>query len=392
MTPRRSLSLVARREFREGLRRRSYRISILIQVLVVVAIIAIASLTSSETEEFDVVAVGARAEAVAKAAQDQQEAFGVELTVTEASSEAGAREEVETGDIDAALTDTELYTSGEPSPQLTSILDAAQRSARGTEVLRREGLDAAQIKAALEPPPLEQVSVGGDTADDQAIAFIGSLLLYLAIIFSGYAVASAVIEEKSSRVIELVLPTVRPMWILAGKLVGTGLLGVIQVGAVAAAGLAAAVAVGEVVDLPSSTAATVALILLYFVLGYALYAAAFAGAASLVSRQEDLQSTTAPPMLVLVAAYIATVQVVNDPDSSLAAFCTLFPPTAPMMAPARAAQDSLPLGELLLSVALMVASIVGLLMVARGIYERGILQTGAPMKIRDALRFGRASG
>lgn len=388
MSSRRGVSLVLRRELREGLRRRSYRVSVAIQVLVVVGIVAISSLTSGGAEEFDVGVVGPEARAVAQQARESEDAFGVKINLTEADAEAEARSQVADDELDAAITAESLLTTAGTSEQLSGLLQEASRTVRGEEELGRSDLSEQEVRAALDPPPLKTVSVGGDTGDDQAIAFIGNLLLYLVILFSGYAVAAALIEEKASRVIELVLPALRPGQIMNGKLIGMGLLGVIQVAAVAIAGVGAALALGEV-NLPSSTGETVALLLVYFVAGYALYATIFGIGAALVSSPDDLQSVTSPGLIIAVASYITSLQAVDDPNGTLAQVLTFVPPAAPMIAPARAAQDALPLWQLLVSLILLAVTTMALLALARTVYQRAILRTGKPVRLGEALRSGR---
>jgi len=232
--------------------------------------------------------------------------------------------------------------------------------------------------------------VGGEGDKGTGLAFVGTLLLYIAIITFGYYVASGVVEEKSSRVAELVLSAIRPVELLTGKVVGIGLLGLVQLVAVSGIGLAAALGTG-LVDLPATAASTAVLVVLFFVLGYAFYACAFAVAGAIVSRQEDVQSTTSPMLIALVSGYLAAISVIDKPESTLATVCTFLPPVAPMIVPARAAQDALPAWELALSVVLMLAGTAALMRLAARIYERAVLRMGAPLKLREALRFARYS-
>ena len=384
----RGVRLVTARELREGLRRRSFRVSVGIQVLVVIAVVVISSLTSEGAEKFDVGAVGSDARAVVEQAQQAQDAFGVEITLDELGSEDEARTQVSDDELDAAVTGGSLLTSSGTSEQLTGLLQQASRTVSGEQQLQQSGLSEREVRAALDPAGLQEENVGADTDDDQAIAFIGNLLLYLVILFSSYAVAAALIEEKASRVIELILPALRPGQIMNGKLIGMGILGLLQVAAVAVAGLAAALLLGEV-DLPSSTAATVVLLLVYFVAGYAFFAAIFGAGAALVANPDDIQSVTAPGLMVAVASYITSIGAVEDPNGTLAEVLTFLPPTAPMIAPARAAQDALPLWQLAVSLIVLVVATAAILALARRLYERAILRTGRPMGFKEALRAGR---
>jgi ABC-2 type transport system permease protein len=136
---------------------------------------------------------------------------------------------------------------------------------------------------------------------------------------------------------------------------------------------------------------TAVLIAVYFVLGYLFYACAFAVTGAVVSRQEDVQSSSGPLTLVLIVAYLVAISAADSPESTLAVAATLIPPLAPMIVPARAAQDALPLGELALSLVLMALATALLLWIADRVYDRTVLRMGAPMKLRDALRLARRS-
>jgi ABC-2 type transport system permease protein len=123
---------------------------------------------------------------------------------------------------------------------------------------------------------------------DGGFAFVAVLLLYGQLISMGYFVAMGGVEEKSTRVVEVVLSTLRPRHLLAGKILGLGLLGLAQL----------------------------LLALAWFVVGYAFYAAAFGCAAALVSRQEDLQSVISPLTIVLMVGFFISFAVLEDPDGT----------------------------------------------------------------------------
>jgi len=127
-------------------------------------------------------------------------------------------------------------------------------------------------------------------------------------------------------------------------------------------------------------------VIVYFVLGYAFYACAYAAAGSLVSRAEDIQSVTAPLLGIVIASYFAALATLDSPDGGLATVCTFLPPAAPMVVPARAAQDALPGWQLAVSIVLCVAGTAIVMRLAARIYERSILRIGAPVKLREALR------
>ena len=198
--------------------------------------------------------------------QKRQAAFDAEVTEHEYAAEATARSAVGRRGLDAAVVPASLVARSDPSTTLVSLLQSSSGTVRGTEALLRAGVDRAEISAALEPAPLP-VSEVGEPASGSGIALIGSLLLYIAILTFGIVVATAVVVEKSSRVVEVVLSAIRPVQLLTGKVLGIGLLGLLQVLAVTGVGLVIAIAIGSI-DLPSSTAETAILVGVYFVLGY----------------------------------------------------------------------------------------------------------------------------
>ena len=387
MRRRDNVALVARREVDEGLRSRAWRASVAIQALIVAAI-AIVSIVSSgddgpSTRKLAV--AGTAAERVEAKARGEQGAYGIELDVTRARGPAAARLLVREEDVDAALTARGIVAGEDPDPALIALLQNAARVVEGEARLRRAGLGPAARRAVLEPPPLRTTEIEtGEGTGGEGLAFLGALLLYIAILTFGYSIASSVVSEKSSRVVEVILSAIRPGELLAGKVLGIGMLGLLQIGLIAIAGLAIAVPSGAI-SLPDSTAETVALVGVYFVMGYLFYGCAFAAAASLVSRQEDSQSTTSPLLILAIASYIATNAALGSPDGTLAQVGPFLPPMAPMVVPGLAAQGALAGWELALSLLVMAASILLVVSVAGRIYRRSVLRFGSPMKLREAV-------
>ena len=394
MNKRETIELVARREIAEGLRSRAWRAALGIQVLVVAGIAIVSILTSggSGIHTRHLATAGPQAAAIAAKARTEAGGYGIKLEVEDATSAGVARERVKDEDADAALGPHGLTVGKDPDAALVALLQNAARTVSGEAKLRAAGLSAAQARAALEPPPLPTVEITtGEGEGGTGLAYIGALLLYVALISFGYAIAGSVVTEKSSRVVEVILSAIRPVQLLAGKLIGVGILGLIQIAAIAAVGLAIAVPAGTI-SLPSSTFETVVLVLLYFVLGYVFYGGLFAASASLVSRQEDTQSTTGPILIVLIASYLATNAALGNPSGGLATIGTFLPPMAPMVVPGRAAQGELPAGELVASLLLMLAAIVVVIIVAARIYNRSVLRFGTPMKLREAVKLGLQRG
>jgi ABC-2 type transport system permease protein len=210
------------------------------------------------------------------------------------------------------------------------------------------------------------------------------ILLYLSLLTFGVAVTTGVVEEKTTRVVEVLLSTIRPHQLLAGKVLGIGVLGLAQLVMVATPALVVAVATG--IDLPSGSLLTVASLVLWFVLGYALYSCAYAAAGSLVSRMEEANNTSFPVTFALIAAYGGAVLVGNAPDSGAARLLALFPPTAPLAMPTRAAIGTTAWWEIPVAVVLTLAATFALVRLAGRIYAGSVLRFGPKVKLRQALR------
>jgi ABC-2 type transport system permease protein len=198
-----------------------------------------------------------------------------------------------------------------------------------------------------------------------------------------------VVEEKASRVVELLLATMRPWQLLAGKVIGLGLLGLAQIVVIAAVGVTGALAF-DLVDIPGDLIGTAVGVVAWFVLGYAFYASIFAVAASLVSRQEDLGTVVMPTTLVLVVAFVIGIQAAGDPGGTLAVVTSYIPGLSPLVMPVRQAAGDVALWETALAVVLMLVAIALIVRLGGRVYAGALLRTGGKTKLREALRAERA--
>jgi ABC-2 type transport system permease protein len=392
VTFRRATMLVARREFGERIRQRTFQISTVVTVLIVAAIAVAAGLLGGDgDQEYTVGAQGPEAVAIAESARDSARAYDIRLEVKRFTEAAQARAAAKAEDVDAAIVGDELVTNNSPDGELEQVLQAATREVRAAEILRREGLSQADAREALAPPGLRARTLGDSESEARkGVAFVASLLLYMQLIIFGLAVASGVVEEKSSRVIEVLMAAVPPRALLAGKILGIGLLGLFQLALTAFVGLAAASASGAL-ELRSADAGILAVVLLWFVLGYVFYSTIYAISGVIVSRQEDLNSSSTPVTMVLVAGYLVAFPVLEDPGSSLAVISSLVPFTSPIVMPVRVAVGEAGAGEIAASLGILALAIALLIPLAARIYERSVLRMGKPMKVREALRAARAA-
>lgn len=384
------IKLTARREVVERTRDRSFLISTMVTLLILGAVIVIPKLFGSDSNTFDVGLVGPASQRLGPALVSQATAADVKVQLQSPADSAAAEREVRSGKLDAAVVDgSQVIVKEQPNDRLALIVQSASRTSRAQEELASHGLNQSEIRAALAPPPLPVRSI--EPTDENAtakksIATIAVFLLYGQIIGYCMGVASGVVEEKATRVVEVLLATVRPVQLLAGKVIGIGLVGLLQLLLIGAIGLLLAVSLGTI-TLPAGALGTIGIVLLWFVLGYAFYASLFAVAGAVVSRQEELQNSTTPLTLVLVASFfVAITSAFGSSTTPLAKVCTYLPPTAPLIVPLRIAAGDIAAWQVGLTLAIMLASTVVVVLLASRIYAGAILRTGARVKLKDAWR------
>jgi ABC-2 type transport system permease protein len=379
--------LVARREFVERLRERSFLVSTLISGLILVAVIVLPQILGGNSPS-TVIVSGQDAVTVAAAVHRQAQAAGLEVRVVEPTDPASDRKKAYDGDVDALLDGGTVVAKKKPDPALLAVLDAAYRQVAGAAALSQAGIDPQKVDHALSVPPLTVVTqTPTDPAADQrtTIAFVATIVLYGQIIGYGFWVAVGVVEEKSSRVVEVLLATVRPRVLLTGKIVGIGLLGLVQLLLLGVIALTAGKLSGGL-DLTADAAKVLGVVVGWFLLGYAFYAAVFAASAARVSRQEEVQNVTTPVTMLLLVSFLAGIYASNQPDSTLTAVLSVVPPFSALVSPPRVAAGAMPLWQLLLSVGLMLLAVVLLVRVAARLYEGAVLRTGARVGLREAWR------
>ncbi len=385
MSPVRAAVVVARREFSERVRTRAFQISMVVTLLIVGAVAVLAGVLGGDgATDYTVGAQGAEASAIAGAARGAAPGFDARVKVRRFEGSVQARAAVTGESVDAAISGGVILTRDKPPDELEQLLQAAARQVRAGEALRSEGVTGEEARRALDPPPLRTRALEGEgDSGDEGVAFTASLLLYLQLIVYGLAVASGVVEEKSSRVVEVLLATIPPRSLLAGKIIGIGLLGLLQLLLTAVVGLGLASASGAI-ELSADDAGVLAVVLVWFLLGYLLWACLYAMAGAIVSRQEDLQSSTTVLTLILVASYLVAFPALDDPESSLAVISSLFPLSSPIIMPVRVAVDAASTVEIIASLGLLVVGIALLVPLGARIYENAVLRMGKPLKLREA--------
>jgi len=291
--------------------------------------------------------------------------------------------------------------------------------------LANEGLDAARV-TALTSEKLETITEkignkgleGGSGIGNLAFGYIIAFLLYMMIVLYGQNILRGVMEEKTTRVAEVVLSSVSPDTLLAGKVLGVGLVAITQVLSWAALTGGMVLYVGPLLfsgmgkgaatagtgggagggmpmnalmnALPS--AGTAVVILSYFVLGFIFYSALFAAVGAMVSSQEDIQQASMPVMLMLVSSVIFMGPILTNPGSPLARTMTLLPFSAPILMPLRMSLMTVPWYEMAISLGgVAIACVLSIWLSAR-IYRVGLLMYGKRPSFRELARWVRYAG
>ena len=379
--------MVAAREVSSRIRDKNFIVSSAVILLLLLGMMVFqVAVGGVETGRIAVVADDGR---LGPALEAQGEAVGVEVQVVDTSGAAEARAAVEAGEVDAALLDgtgpaPELLLV-DRDPALEAVVGGAVSGLAVSDRLLEAGVDLQSIPEVAVTP----LGDGEDDGQQVVVAVIGIVVLYGLLFLFAQFVAQGVVEEKSSRVVELLLATMRPWQLLAGKILGLGLLGLGQIVVIGVVGVAGALAF-DLVDVPGELIGTVATVIAWFVLGYAFYACVFAVAASLVSRQEDLGSVLTPASMLLVVGFFVAFQAASDPSGTLATVTSFVPGLSPLVMPVRQAAGEAAGWEVALAVVLMLVAIGLAVRLGGRVYSGALLRTSGKTRLREALRAERA--
>jgi len=393
-----NVRLIAGREFTERGRSRTFLISNAFIILVILAAVIVPVLLGGGPDEhrLGVIGDGSEAAAVAALAVSGQDAFDLTLEVVVLADRAAAEAAIAAGTVDSVLLDARvLLTDGGVPGAVRTLLSQAAGATVLRVTLDDAGVAPSAVADLLTPLRIERLATadgaGRGAVDFESptflLAFLAAFVLYGMLALLGQWVAQGIVEEKQSRVVEVLLSAVRPGELLVGKVVGLGMLGIVQLLLLAGAGIGATAVVSGV-DLPPGGLRIIAVVLAWFIPGYLLYAMLFALTAATVSRVEDLQSASLLPIAVLVGALLAAQAALTDPTSTFATVVTFVPFTAPIVQPALVAAGAVGWGGTLVSLALAVVTLVVLVPLTARIYRGGLLRT-AKVSLREAMRAGR---
>jgi ABC-2 type transport system permease protein len=387
-----AVRLVAKRELNTRLRTKSFVIGTAV-ILVVFAGYFLLQATLLGDAGRSKIGLSGQATGISDQLKTVALQLGRDVETITVTSPAEGRKQVKKGDLDALLSgsasDLQVLVKSDLDKQLHAALNSiAQQQVLNAKLLEA-GLDAPQVLNAISTATVKVTSITPPDPDrDQrlVIGLVMVFLLYLSITTYGTLVAQGIVEEKSSRVVEILLSTLRPWQLMLGKVLGLGLTGLIQLVILAGAGLGMATATGTL-TLSGVATSTVLWGLLWYVLGFFLYATIFAGTGSLVSRQEDVQSVVAPVMMVLIGGFVVGLSLLQQsPGGTATTVLSLIPLLSPVLMPGRIAAGSVSDLQVGLSIVLTLAAIALFTWLGGRIYHNAVLRMGSRVRLRVALR------
>jgi ABC-2 type transport system permease protein len=387
LTATQAVLLVARREFMTQLRSRGFAIGLVVTLVLFGGVVLLSAWISSNTSSHTL-GVTQQAQGLEPALQQAAQAQDAELTVREVDDATG-RAQVDSGDLDALLTGSpgayRLVGLDSVGDGLRSIVDSAVQQQVLQSALAGVGVDPDELAGRSQVGIETLQPADPDTGQRLAVALVGTFLLFFSLSGNGSLVATGVVEEKQSRVVELLLATIKPWQLLAGKIFGLGAVGLVQLlilSVICGFGAAAA----GLLTVPGAAVGMFVMVVVWYLLGFFLYASLYAAIGSTVSRQEELQSVVAPMIFLLLIPFVLTLNLLpNDPRNGLAAVLSFVPFFSQTVMPARYALGVASGWEVLVAAALELLAIVVVVRLAGRVYQNSVLHTGARVRLRDAL-------
>jgi ABC-2 type transport system permease protein len=395
MSPAAAVGLVASREIGTRVKSKAYRVSTVVMLLLIVVGILLIKLISGGNDADSTVGYTSATAPLAAPLKAGGQAVDEKIETVQVADEAAGRAKLADGSIDALLTgdgkSVHVQVKKDLDGKLSNVLRLLSQQVAVSQQITALGGDPARFQAAIasakfvEDPPLEEPY--DYNGQQLVLGIVAGILIYMSLLLNGQSVAQGVVEEKTSRVVELLLSTIKPWQLMAGKVLGIGVVGLIQMVLIGAGGVIAGLATGVLTISVSAAVGTVVWLIVWYLLGFFMYSIVFAALGALVSRQEDVAGATMPALMLVMVGYIVGISVLpSDPGNTFAEVLSIIPVFSPTLMPMRLAMGGVPVWEAVVSVGLVVLLIPGLVWFAARIYRNAVMRTGAKVKLRDALR------
>ena len=385
------VGLVAAREMRERFRGRIFRVGTLLVLAGVAAAIVIPTLDKGTSQPQTVGLVGTFPVPLRAIVVSSAKSAGTTVRFVSVNQET-AYADLRSGRLDLAIVAGQELVVNKPiastdTSTTAELVLAVAKQLGVAEVVEAAHLTPAQSLelASAGALPVRSLQRGAVKGATQTTSLIGLILIFVMLTQYNTWTLIGVMEEKSSRVIEVLLATVRPIQLLTGKVLGIGLVAFAQASLIVVFSLVLAKSVGS--DLLHGTAPVVLVsTLVWLLLGYAFYCWVYAAAGSLAQRQDQVQSLASPLSLPIIFGYVmALIAVGSGSPSTLFKVLAYLPPTAPFAMPVLVGLGAVTWWEFMASALISVVCTVGVARLATSIYKRAILRTGARVKLRDVV-------
>ncbi len=276
----------------------------------------------------------------------------------------------------------------------SKVENSINRALRSQRMLEN-GIDEKKIERMSEPVTLISKGATGEETKGESsfyLVFGLGLLIYMSVLLYGQFVLGAVIEEKETRIAEILFSSMRSFPLMMGKLIGVSLVALTQLGIWAIAFLSfSAWLAGSSFSLPQIPALIFVYFVLYFLLGYFIYATVYAVVGSMVTTTQEGGQLALPIVLLLVMGFYLSFNIIRSPNSSVAFWASMFPFFAPITMLVRIVTETPPFWQILLSLGIGIVTIVALMWLASRIYRVGMLMYGKKASIPEVLKWIRQS-
>ena len=380
ISPAQSIRLVAGREISMRLRSMAFLISTGILMLAILASILVGGFLSASATAPKVAVVGATSSIV-----DPLGASG-SLEVTTATSVDEAEQLVRDGDVDAAIVPTGSVTdaAGETDSTGGTVATDAASEALGYEIVALSDAPTSIVQLLSVAPTVKLLEPSGDNGFlTYLIGIAFGVVFFMSAVTFGSTIAQSVVEEKQTRVVEILLSTITARELMAGKVIGNSVLAFGQIAVIAGISALGLTITGQSALL-ASLGPAIAWFVVFFVFGFVLIAALYAATAALVSRQEDVGSVTSPVTTLVMIPYFLVIFF--NSNETVMAVMSYVPFSAPIGMPLRLFLGDAQWWEPLVSLAILLATTVLVIVVGSRIYANSLLRTGTRVKLRDALK------
>lgn len=396
--------LIAKREYTERIRTKAFLIAtILIPTIMGGGIFGMVSLASKQKTSSHIAIVASTPQPAADLKQDLETGKDSNMKVDVVAPVANIR-----STLDREIKDKQLdgyLVISSPTPGVGPTYDFKPRSSAdiatsgaisdslhrvlSREYLAAHGISGVEAAAVMDEPTINIIDPTGQRGNSRKafyVAYTLFFLMYMVVLLYGMNVARSIIEEKTSRIFEVLLATIKPEELLAGKILGVGAVGLTQVAVWMLAAAVLAAQAGAMSGI-SISATQVVFFLIYFVLGYALYSSIAAALGSMTNSEQELQQLNLFLMMPLFFCMLMLGPLIQNPSSTLSRIVSQIPFCAPLLMNFRISLAMPHPWEIALSIALILLTTAATLWVSARIYRVGILMYGKKPNLPEILRW-----